>query len=385
MVNADPVRVSRLMSSSRSSRWKSSFAKLCKRSALILGTLLLCAFIALLAARALRQHQSNAARHIVVPPGADALEPVRLGGIEQWIRIRGHDRARPVLLFLHGGPGIPEMPFAYINAELEKHFVVVQWDQRGAGKSFSSDIPAESMRLEQLLSDGRELVHLLRGRFAQDRIFLAGHSTGSILGVLLAQQEPQLFRAYIGISQAANLETSESLLYAFALRAAEAARDRKALARLREIGAPPFSNAKQLQISQKWVNKFAPDRFGAISFERLRLLFFSPEYSLADAVRLARGAKFSFEHLWREFFAVDLFQQAPRLEMAVFFMEGRHDHVVTSEVAEEYFHALDAPAGKQLFWFEHSAHWPQLDEPEKFRQLMVEKVLKETDDGRPSG
>ncbi len=94
------------MSSSRSSRWKSSFAKLFKRSALILGALLLCAFIAL------RQHQSNASRQIVVPPGVDALEPVRLGGIEQWIRIRGHDRALPVLLFLHGGPGIPEMPFA---------------------------------------------------------------------------------------------------------------------------------------------------------------------------------------------------------------------------------------------------------------------------------
>ena len=114
------------------------------------------------------------------------------------------------------------MPFAYINAELEKHFVVVQWDQRGAGKSFNSDIPAESMRLEQLVSDGRELVHLVRGRFAQDRIFVAGHSTGSIVGVLLAQQEPQLFRAYIGISQAVNLETSESLLYAFALRRAHA-------------------------------------------------------------------------------------------------------------------------------------------------------------------
>ncbi len=310
------------MSSSRSKRSKFSFAKLFKRSALILGAVLLCAFIALLAARAFRQHQSNAARQIVVPPGIDALEPVRLGGIEQWIRIRGHDRTRPVLLFLHGGPGIPEMPFAYINAELEKHFVVVQWDQRGAGKSFTSDIPAESMRLAQLASDARELVHLLRGRFAQDRIFLAGHSTGTILGVLLAQQEPQLFRAYIGISQAANLEKSESLLYAFALRAAEAARDGKALARLREIGAPPFSSAQQLQISQKWVNKFAPDRFGAISFERLRLLFYSPEYSLADAVRLLRGAKFSFDHLWREFFAVDLFQQAPRLEMPVYFMEG---------------------------------------------------------------
>jgi pimeloyl-ACP methyl ester carboxylesterase len=119
------------------------------------------------------------------------------------------------------------MPFAYINAELEKHFVVVQWDQRGAGKSFNSDIPAESMRLQQLVSDGRELVHLLLGHFAHDRIFLAGYSTGSILGVLLAQQEPQLFHAYIGISQGADLEKSESLLYAFALRAAEEAGDRE--------------------------------------------------------------------------------------------------------------------------------------------------------------
>ena len=108
----------------------------------------------------------------------------------------------------------------------------------------------------------------------------------------------------------------------------------------------------------------------------MRLTFFSPEYTLADLVRLVRGAKFSFDHLWREVFAVDLFQQVPRLEVPVYFMEGRRDHVVTSEVAEDYFRALDAPKGKELLWFEKSAHWPQLDEPEKFRQLMIERVLK---------
>lgn len=342
----------------------------------VLGALVLClgSVVALLVLRAVEQRQAENRRRITPAAGIDVLEPVQLGGVQQWIRIRGQDRALPVLLFLHGGPGIPEMPFAYVNAELEKHFVVVHWDQLGAGKSFNPAIPPGSMRIEQLVSDARELVNLLRQCFGQDQIFLAGHSTGSVVGVLLARSDPQLFRAYIGISQVANLQMTESFLYDFAVRAAAKTANSKAQRKLREIGPPPFATAKHLQISQKWVDAFAPDKFGAISFARLRLLFFSPDCTLLDLVRIVRGAEFSFEHLWREMFMRDLFREVPRLDVPVYFLEGRNDRVVAGEIAEKYFEALEAPRGKQLIWFEHSAHWPQLDEPGKFQEVLDERV-----------
>ncbi|MGI9086198.1 MAG: alpha/beta fold hydrolase [Chthoniobacterales bacterium] len=339
---------------------------------------------ALLGWRALRQTQIRTANEIIVPPGIDSEERVQLGGVEQAIQIRGRDRTRPVLLILHGGPGVPDMPVGYLNAALEKDFVVVQWDQRGAGKSFDSHIPPETMRIAQIESDARELTDLLRKRFGQDRIFLAGHSTGTVIGVLLARDAPQLFRAYVGISQVANLQETEKLLYDFAVRAAREQHNSEAEDEMAKIGRPPFANAKELQVSQKWVNKFAPDHFGAVSFDRWRLLFFSPSYSLSDLIRMVRGAKFSFDNLWREFFAVDLFTAAPRLEVPVYFFAGRDDHVVTSEIAQKYFAALDAPRGKELIWFEHSSHWPQLDEPEKFRDTMVHRVLEQNRQSNPA-
>ena len=332
---------------------------------------------ALLAWRAVRQQQIRSATAIESPAGIDSVEKVHLGGVDQWIHIRGHDRANPLLLMLHGGPGIPEMPFAHVNAELEKHFTVVEWDQRGAGKSFSSDVPPESMTVGQITADAQELIALLRQRFGQERIFLMGHSTGTIIGALVAARQPEAIRAYVGVSQVADLQATQAILYDFATRAATEQKNEEALRELREIGPPPFDDLSELQTSQKWVNTFAPDEFGAIEAARLKLLFFSPAASLPDLWRTVRGAKFSFDNLWREFFAMNVFREVPSLATPVYFLEGRHDHVVTAEVAARYFDVLDAPRGKQLIWFEQSAHWPQLDEPEKFRRVMVEQVLAE--------
>ncbi|MDQ6655669.1 MAG: alpha/beta hydrolase, partial [Verrucomicrobiota bacterium] len=188
---------------------------------------LLTSVFGLLTFRVVARHQAEKQRRIASPTGIDVMERVRLGDLDQWIRIRGQDSHLPLLLFLDGGPGVPEMPFAPANAELERHFLVVHWDQRGAGKSFDPAIPPASMNVAQLVSDAEELVNLLRHRFSQDQIFLAAHSTGSVLGVFLVQRDPQLFRAYIGISQVANLQMTETFLYNFATSAAVKVGDRK--------------------------------------------------------------------------------------------------------------------------------------------------------------
>lgn len=332
----------------------------------------------LLTWRAIRQEETRRTIAIHSEDGIQSLEQMRLGGVEQSVQIRGHHRANPLLLTLHGGPGVPEMPFEYANAALEEHFTVVEWDQRGAGKSYSAQIPAASMTVDQLVADTEELMNLLRRRFGQPRIFLMAHSTGTVLGAIVTAHHPEAVRAYIGISQIADLHATEKILYDFALRSAAEKKNRDALQELREIGPLPFSTAQQLQVSQKWVNEFAPDRFGAIAPDRLKLLFFSPACSLSDLWRMVRGARFSFAHLRRDFFARNLFREVPRLEVPVYFFEGRNDHVVTAEVAARYFAQLDAPRGKTLVWFERSAHWPQLEEPEKFRRVLVNRVLRET-------
>src|ERR1051325_2733886 len=147
---------------------------------------------AIIALRACLQYSVATRIAIRSPTGIAALEKLRLGGVDQWIQIRGWDQHKPVLLFLHSGPGFPEMPFSYVNSGLEKDFVVVQWDQRGAGKSYSSMIDEKSMNVEQFISDTRELSELLNQRFG-GKIFLVAHSWGTLIGTLTASRHPQLF------------------------------------------------------------------------------------------------------------------------------------------------------------------------------------------------
>ncbi len=163
-------------------RWK----RLLLRTVLVMVVLGIAGLIIALGMRRSAQKGIAEATKIAVPPGIDSLERVRLGGVDQWILIRGHDASDEVLLFIHGGPGVPNMPLSHLNADLEKRFVVVQWDQRGAGKSFSTSVPPEAMKIDQFVSDARALTQLLIERFDKDKIYLLGHSWGSVIGAKAA-------------------------------------------------------------------------------------------------------------------------------------------------------------------------------------------------------
>ena len=119
-----------------------------------------------------------ATRRIVSPNGVEDLLPVQINGATEWLSIRGKDRRNPVLLFLHGGPGAPSMPEAYVfQSPWEDFFTVVQWDQRGAGKSYAANDPkalASTMTIEQMTSDAEEVTRYLQKRFAKQKIFLLG-------------------------------------------------------------------------------------------------------------------------------------------------------------------------------------------------------------------
>ena len=316
---------------------------------------------------------------IRTPQGIASLEAVTLGGVKQWILIRGQDSSHPVLLFLHGGPGSPEMPLEhYFGRGLEEHFVVVHWDQRGAGKSYSRRIPGESMTIEQFVSDTHDLVELLRKRFGQEKIYLMGHSWGSLLGVRVVQKYPDLFYAFIGIGQCVDLKRNEDISYQFVLTEAEKRGNQKALRQLKKIGPPPYENTRELSIQRRWLTAFGGGMVHEGGLGRVvKMAVGAPEYTPADFVKYLASSFASSKAMDAEIMKVNFLEQAPKLEVPVYFFAGRYDYNTPWELVQEYYTKLDAPKGKHLVWFENSAHSPNLEEPEKFVEETV-KVLEET-------
>ena len=298
---------------------------------------------------------------------------MRLGGLDQWVMIRGETTANPLLVFLHGGPGLPEMRlFRHFNAPHEKSFTLVHWDQRGTNKSFDRDIPAASMTVEQFMADLDELVDAVRRRFGKDKVAIYGHSWGSALGILYAARFPAKVAAYAGAGQIGNYPASELSTYAFLLDEAARRDNSKALKELRALGEPPYSAEAKLTLG-KWQGLFLGFMRGVPLWRVFRIVLSGPEASLLDARNIWRGMQFSQRAMWAEVSGLNLTTAVPALSMPVFFFLGRHDHIVDARTSAAYFETLTAPL-KKLVWFEDSAHEPAFEEPEKFNRAMVELV-----------
>lgn len=333
--------------------------------------------LSLLVCRAYLQYRMKEALALPSLKGVESLEQVAIGGINQYVLLRGESRKHPVLLFLHGGPGMPMIPFSHAMPFLEKHFIVVHWDQRGAGKSRQADIPPGSMTVEQFISDTHDMADFLRNRFNVPKIYLAGHSWGSLIGLLTAARYPDMFYAYAGVSQITNMGESEELSYRFALKEAESRGSSLAAAELRRAGPPPYRSLLDLFTQRKWVENFGGDFYADPGLIRLvELAFSSPYYSVGDLCRLLEGFYVSLRALWDEFYAADLFRDVPKLAVPAYFFEGVHDRAVPSALVKRYSDALEAQK-KEIVWLEGSGHWPHLEEPEKFSALFVKKVLGE--------
>jgi pimeloyl-ACP methyl ester carboxylesterase len=314
------------------------------------------------------------------PGSIAALERVRIGGSDQTVLLRGHDASAPVLLLLHGGPGGSLMPLAHVfSSQLEEHFVVVNWDQRGAGKSYSPQIPRSSMTTEQFVQDCLELSEYLRRRFEQDRIFIVGHSWGTELGVLAVQRRPDLFRAYAAAGQVVNKARAERISLQFAIDGALRANDRATLERLQKLDPPGYGGrVKDLLFQRKCVARYGGtfhDR--AVDKAMFRKYFESPEYSWRDLLSLKKGSDFSLGAMWSQRLEVDLLEAAPSLALPVFFLHGRCDRVTPTELVQTYYDRLDAPR-KELIWFERSGHCPLFEEPQRFQEVIIDRLLPNT-------
>jgi pimeloyl-ACP methyl ester carboxylesterase len=309
----------------------------------------------------------------IVPDSVAEINYFRLGGVDQWVMVRGENVANPLLIFLHGGPGFPEMRlFRSFNAPLEKHFTIVYWEQRGTNKSFDRKIPKSSMTVDRFISDLDELVDVVRRRFGKEKVAIYGHSWGSALGVLYASIFPEKVSVYVGAGQVGNFPASETICYEFALAEAERRGNCKALRELRAIGPPPHTAQKVIS-QRKWLTRFVGMVRGMSMWRFSRIMVSGPESSILDLPNILRGTLFSTRTMWDEVSALDLTRRAPVLHVPVFFFIGRHDHVIAPQISVAYFEMLTAPS-KSLVWFEESAHEPPFEEPAKFNHAMLELV-----------
>lgn len=305
-------------------------------------------------------------------------EEVELGGVKQWIQVRGADTANPILLFLHGGPGFPEMPLSYLDSrELENHFIVVNWDQRGCGKSHFPDFPYETLTLEQILSDTKELITFLKNEYSKDRIFLLGHSWGSILGMYAVTNHPEEFYAYIGMGQVINSKEGELISYQYALRKAREAKDTASVNQLKSIGLPPYEGYQSTSIQRNILGKYGGVFGGELTYPELfGIINRSPDYTQEDKQNFLPVFIQVNNQMWEQLATID-FSGINRIEVPVFFFLGKHDYSVPFELAERFLNRLKAPY-KEIVWFDNSGHFPNLEETEKYQDVLINVVLKNT-------
>jgi len=318
------------------------------------------------------------ARKIVTPNGVERLESVRIGGIDQWVSVRGTDRGNPVLLHIHGGPGYISIPMSWwFSRGWEEYFTVVQWDQRAAGKTQLLNDPASiapTLTNERMISDAEEMAAWARKALGKDRIFVSGHSWGSYLGLELARRHPDWLHAYIGVGQITNMPESERRGWRFAMDAARGESNAPAIRDLESIA--PYSPSgrliplKDIYTQRRWVEFYG----GTMAYRHNNeaegnLANLSPDYTDAEVTHIWEGNDFGERYLLPGALGLDL-SRVTTLGCPLIVFAGRHDMNVNSELAFEWFRTVAAPS-KHFVWFEHSAHLPMTEERGKYLLSLV--------------
>ncbi|SHJ35737.1 Pimeloyl-ACP methyl ester carboxylesterase [Geosporobacter subterraneus DSM 17957] len=313
----------------------------------------------------------------IIQESITSLEKVMLGDMEQWILIRGKDIKNPILLWLHGGPGAAQMPISYyFNSSLEETFTVVHWDQRGAGKSNPGDFDEETMRIEQFICDAHQLTKYLQTRFGKEKIYLLGHSWGAKLGILLAEEYPEDYYAYIAVSQPVDTKMSNEVAYGWLKEQAEDKKNKKDIVLLNELELSQLEDHKNYVVFAGLVDRYGGGMdigMGKLATIALR----APEYRLSDYIRWIRGASRGSGPMWEQYIDTNPIERVTALSLPIYFFSGRKDYNTPFELVGQYYIKLNAPVGKQLVVFEESAHAPFMAEPEKFYQEML-RVKEET-------
>lgn len=291
-------------------------------------------------------------------------------------------RAQPHHPVLARWPGTAQIVFSRkLQERLHSSFLVVDWDQRGAGRSYSRRLCPEDMTIERFASDAEELTVKLLDRFGRDKLFLVGHSWGSIIGAMLAAKRPDLVRAYIGIGQVVDMKRGEEVSYRFTLDEARRLTNKRAVRQLERIGPPPYAQVSDGGVQRKWLSKFHGSTYQGGLYGPLLKNLSVRDVRPLDVFGFVAGAMFSLKTLDAEQQEVNLLRDLPEIEVPVFFCTGRRDYTVPCELVTEYAEALRAPA-KSVIWFERSGHLPNFEEPEVFAATCLSILEQSTHEGR---
>ena len=305
---------------------------------------------------------------------------VEINGIKQGMLLQSENIENPVLLFLHGGPGSPEIAFAeQYPTGFDKIFTVCWWEQRGSGMSYSRSITKEEMTIEQMVFDTIAVVHYLLKRFNKEKVYVMGHSWGSLLGILAVQQAPQLFHAYIGIGQVAKQLESERLAYTFMLQEFRRANNKKMVHKLEKF---PIDKGGEVSLRYLGVRSDGMMKLGigvmhrcTSMMECVMVVLRFKGYTLKEKFDFAMGSSFSLKCLWDTVLQTDLIKQVPQLKVPVYIFQGKYDFQVSNVIAKEFTMTLNAPV-KGFYTFENSAHSPCFEESEKMCHILREDVLQ---------
>ncbi len=316
----------------------------------------------------------------VAPGGISELKEVDIGGIKQWISIRGNDRANPILLFIHGGPGAPMMPESWtFQRPWEDFFTVVQWDQRGAGKTFSAANrqPDASISISQMQADAEQLIEWLKATYGKKKIFIMGHSWGSVLGLKVAQHHPEWLYAYIGVGQVVNSRRNEAVGYQQTLAQAEEIGNEQAIRELKAIAPYPEADLAKfipkVYVERKWNAALGGMSYGQTEDIGGQLRALSPVYTDYDVESARLGESSSPQQLAPELIEVD-FDNSTDFKCPVVFFAGMHDRTTPESIVEEYYSRIHAP-NKQLFKIKRASHYVVNEAPGEVLMDLVLHVL----------
>jgi pimeloyl-ACP methyl ester carboxylesterase len=318
-------------------------------------------------------------RKINTPEGIEALETVDIDGSKQWISIRGLNRENPVLLMIHGGPGSPMLPLSWAyQAPWEDFFTVVNWDQRGSGKSYNSDRLEDLQKTlspQRVFQDAEAITAYLRKRLNKDKIFAMGFSWGSDVGVHLAKKKPEWLYAYIGVGQMSGGD-GEKFLYEHLLELARKTKNEEAIRELEGIAPYPLPyDRRKMTVVRNWALKFDGGWYGRKNLDLFYALQdWAPEYTQADVDAQGAVYRLAATNIVGQIPTEDLRSLGPKFEVPVILLMGRFDLHTPYVRAKEYFDWIQAPK-KKFVTFERSSHFMMFEEPGRFLMTLVDDVL----------
>ncbi|NUO61366.1 MAG: alpha/beta hydrolase [Hamadaea sp.] len=326
--------------------------------------------------RAVRRSATAKQLAITTPNGIAEEHYLRVGGVEQWVQIRGEDRANPVLFVLHGGPGSPYAVFTPLIRSWEKHFTVVQWDRRGVGKTRARSGPADPAvnTFAQLADDAVEVIDFVRAHLDQDKVVLLAGSMGTMLGLPLARRRPDLFSALVCTDLYADMYRNEQDGYRQALERVRAAGNTKAIAALEKIGDDPNQwDLRAWQVKMDVTMKTDPVTPNGVAKLLFPLAMTSPLYSLSGVKHLLAGFMDTQKQMHDEVMRYDAYAGGTRFEVPFFLLQGASDVLTLTEPAVEFFERVEAPV-KAMALIEDASHFAAFTQPDRFLTQLLKHV-----------